>query len=103
MSDFPKMSIEELQGVLSKAQEKSGTINFTDTTSVQAILHSKATMFLSGEIACLKQALCEQTKDLQMSNERLSKANEALAKINLWLTAIIALSTLTGVVIAILK
>jgi hypothetical protein len=97
MSDFHKMTIEELQKALSNDQRGK------DISSETAILHSKVTMCLSNEIAYLKQALCEQAKDLQASNERLSKANEALAKINLWLTAIIALSTLAGVVIAILK
>lgn len=103
MADFSKKSIEELQEVLSKEQEKAGNINYKETAPAQAILHSKVTMYLSGEIACLKQALCEQAKNLQASNERLSNASERLAKINLWLTAIIALSTLIGVLIAIFK
>jgi hypothetical protein len=91
------MTIEELQKAFSKDQRGK------DITPEVAILHSKVTMYLSNEIAYLKQALCEQAKNLQASNERLSNANERLAKINLWLTAIIAISTLAGVVIAVLK
>ena len=103
MGNFHKFSIEELQQALSKGQEKSGTIRFEDTTSIQAILHSKVTMYLSNEIAYFKEALCEQAKNIIISNERLSRASERLAVVNLWLTAIIAFSTLAGVVITILK
>ena len=103
MSDYHKMSIEDLQESLSKAQDIAGTIKHEDTTPIQAILHAKITMYLSHEIAYLKEALCEQAKKVLISNERLSKTNERLAVVNLLLTAIIALSALAGVVITILK
>lgn len=91
MSDFHEMTIDELQKRLSKDQRGK------DVTSEVAILHSKTTMHLSNEIASLKEALCIQAKNIQVSNEKLSESTKKLSMINVWLTIIIALSSLLSI------
>ncbi len=84
MNNLAKMSIDELEELLSKVTDP------TSASPAEAVLQSKSIRFLSSEIAVLKEALCLQTKQMQESNERLSRSNEKLSRINVCLTAIIA-------------
>ncbi|MFA4933839.1 MAG: hypothetical protein WC574_05355 [Candidatus Omnitrophota bacterium] len=86
MNNLAKMSIDELEELLSKVTDP------TSASPAEAVLQSKSIRFLSSEIAILKEALCLQTEKMQKSNEKLSKSNEKLSRINLCLTAIIALA-----------
>lgn len=91
MNNLAKMSIDELEELLSKVTDPSSA------SPAEAVLQSKSIRFLSSEIAILKEALCLQTNKMQKSNEKLSKSNEKLSGINLCLTAIIALAALADI------
>jgi len=93
MNDLAKMSIENLEALLSKITDP------TSASPAEAVLQSKSIRFLSSEIAILKEALCLQTKKMQESNEKLSKSNEKLSTINLLLTAIIAFAALADILL----
>jgi len=93
MNDLAKMSIEDLESLLSKITDP------TSASPAEAVLQSKSIRFLSSEIAILKEALCLQTKKMQESNEKLSKSNEKLSTINLLLTAIIAFAALADILL----
>jgi hypothetical protein len=93
MNNLAKMSIDELEELLSKVTDP------TSASPAEAVLQSKSIRFLSSEIAILKEALCLQTKKMQESNEKLSKSNEKLSTINLLLTAIIAFAALADILL----
>ncbi len=93
MNNLAKMSIDELEELLSKVTDPTGA------SPAEAVLQSKSIRFLSSEIAILKEALCLQTEKMQKSNENLSKSNERLSRINLCLTAIIALTALVDILL----
>lgn len=93
MNNLAKMSIDELEELLSRVTDP------TSASPAEAVLQSKSIRFLSSEIAILKEALCLQTKKMQESNEKLSKSNEKLSTINLLLTAIIAFAALADILL----
>jgi hypothetical protein len=93
MNNLAKMSIDELEELLSKVTDP------TSASPAEAVLQSKSIRFLSSEIAILKEALCLQTEKMQKSNEKLSKSNEKLSRINLCLTAIIALAAFIDILL----
>jgi len=93
MNNLAKMSIDELEELLSKVTDS------TSASPAEAVLQSKSIGFLSSEIAILKEALCLQTKKMQESNERLSSSNDKLSRINVCLTAIIALAALADILL----
>lgn len=84
------MSIDELQAAMAKAEHKSGI------SPIEALLGSKSLMFLSGEIASLKDALCLESKKIQTSNDKLARSQ------NLY-SIIISALTLALVVVGLLQ
>ena len=66
MTEFNKMSIDELQAEMAKAEHSSGI------SPVEAILISKSLKFLSDEIAVFKEAICLESKALKESSNVIS-------------------------------
>ncbi len=68
MENLAKMSIDELEELLSKVTDP------TSASPAEAVLQSKSIRFLSREIAVFKESLCLESTKIQNSNSNLAKA-----------------------------
>jgi len=88
MNNLAKMSIDELEELLSKVTDP------TSASPAEAVLQSKSIRFLSSEIAVFKEALCLESTKIQNSNSNLAKAHRFHSWAIIILTSLLFLATL---------
>lgn len=87
MENLAKMSIDELEELLSKVTDP------TSDSPAEAVLQSKSIRFLSSEIAVFKEALCLESTKIQKSNSDLARAQRFHSWVIIILTSLLFLAT----------